>query len=421
MFGLIDCNNFFVSCERVFDPSLRNRPVVVLSNNDGCVVALSNEAKALGIKRGNPYFQIEALCESRNVAVLSGNHRMYGDMSSRVMATVSAMVPDIEVCSVDEAFASMQYCDRQSLADEGRLIARTVRRHTGIPVAVGIAPTKTLAKVAARFAKKYPGYRSCCVIDSEEARRKALELTEIGDIWGVGRRLSKRFYQMGIDNALQFADMPRQRVESFMNVTGVRTWRELNGEACLKVEQYEPAKKQMCCSRSFGSMLSGFEEMHQAVSLFATILSRKLREAHQAAVSISVFIHTNAYRTDMEQYFNSAHRQLPEATSDTMALVAMATECLRSIYRRGYYYKKAGVMITEITDAGAIRRSLFTDEHDRQRRDRLMTVMDSINSSSLAHDMVHVASYSPVDKLTKSCLRSRLYSTKLSDIIIVKK
>ncbi len=420
MFGLIDCNNFFVSCERVFNPSLRNRPVVVLSNNDGCVVALSNEAKALGLKRGTPYFQIESLCDRFNIAVLSGNHKMYGDMSSRVMATVAEIVPEMQICSIDEAFAYMDYCPEEELASEGRRIAHRVRRYTGIPVAVGIAPTKTLAKVAARFAKKYPGYHSACVINNDDARRKALELTAIGDVWGVGRKWSKKFFRMGIDNALQFAEMPQERVQSFMNVIGVRTWRELNGTPCHTVETEEQARKQMCCSRSFGSMLREFDELVQAVSLFATILSRKLRESGQAAVSISVFIHTNAHRADMEQYFNSAHRQMPEATSDTMAIVTMAIECLRSIFRKGYYYKKAGVLINELTDAGAVRKSLFADSDDRERRQRLMGVIDTINASSLSHDTVHVATYSPASTLTKSGHQSRLYSTRLNDIIVIK-
>lgn len=420
MVGLIDCNNFFVSCERVFDPSLRNRPVVVLSNNDGCVVALSNEAKALGLKRGDPFFKIEGECVAGNVAVLSGNHRMYGDMSSRVMAVLAGMVPDMEISSIDEAFVDLSPWNIEELPQLGRDIVRTVRRHTGIPVSVGIAPTKTLAKVAARFAKKYPGYRGACVIDNEERRRRALELTEIGDVWGVGRRLKRRFDNMGIDRAIQFADMDRAKVESFLNVVGCRTWRELNGERCIALEDEPPARRQMCCSRSFGTMLTEFDQLRQAVALFATIVSRKLREQHSAAVSISVFIHTNAFREDLEQYFNSAHRQLAEATSDTMALAAMATECLRSIYRKGYQYKKAGIIITEIVDAGAVRRSMFADAADRDRRMRLMAVLDEINASSLSHDTVHIAGYMPVEKLVKGERRSRLYSTRLADIITVK-
>lgn len=420
MIGLIDCNNFFVSCERVFMPALRGKPVGVLSNNDGCLVALSNEAKALGLKRGQPYFQVKALCDRNDVAVLSGNHRLYGDMSSRVMATLSYMVPEIEIYSIDEAFIHLDGIEADRLTDTGREIVRRVRRDTGIPTSLGIAPTKTLAKVAARFAKKYPGYRSVCLIGGEEARRKALSLTPIADVWGIGRRLRRRFEDIGVETALQFADMDIEKVRRLLNVTGERTWRELNGEPCIALEDSEPAKRQMCCSRSFGSMLTEFEELRQAVALFATIVSRKLREQHSAAVSISVFVHTNAFRKDMEQYFNSAHHKLAEATADTMALADAATECLRSVYRRGYSYKKAGILVNEIVDENAVRRSMFESDAERRRRQRLMHILDGINATSIAHDTVHIASCRPSESISKSEHRSRLYSTRMGDIITIK-
>lgn len=419
MIGLIDCNNFFVSCERVFNPALRDKPVVVLSNNDGCAVALSNEAKALGVKRGDPYFQIQHLCKRHGIAVFSGNHRLYGDMSSRVMAVLGSIVPEIEIYSIDEAFLHLEGWETKDLPGVGRDIVRRVRRATGIPTALGIAHTKTLAKVAAKFAKKYPGYRGCALIDTEDARRKALGLTEVRDVWGVGRRLRRKFENIGVNTALQFADMPVDHVRRMLNVVGERTWRELNGEPCIAVEEEVPRKKQMVCSRSFGKMLSSFEELHQAIALFATILSRKLREQGVAAASLSVFIHTNSFRDDMEQYYNSTFLRLSEATSDTFALVEAATRCLAQIYRTGYYYKKAGVMINEIVRRKAIRKSLFTDPEDRERRARLMTVLDSINASSNAHDTVHVATYNPVEALVRAEQRSRLYSTRLADAIVI--
>lgn len=419
MLGLIDCNNFFVSCERVFKPSLRRRPVVVLSNNDGCIIAMSNEAKEAGLKRGMPYFQVKTLCERSGVAVLSGNHRLYGDMSSRVMATVASLVPDIEIYSIDEAFMDMRGWPEKELISVGREIVRRVLRNTGIPTSIGVASTKTLAKVAAHFAKQYSGYHGCCMISDNDTRRKALALTPIREVWGIGRRLNKKFANVGIDNALQFADMPRDKVERMLNVTGVRSWRELNGEPCIALEMDDTSRKQMCCSRSFGSMLTDFEQLQQAVTLFATILSRKLREQHAAAASMSVFIHTNAFRKDMEQYFNSAHRRFVEATSDTLELVSMATECLKSVYRKGYCYKKAGVLITEIVGQEAVCRSLFTDSEYRNRRSRLMHVLDSINSTSVAHDTVHVAAYQPLETLVRGERRSRQYTTVLNDIITV--
>lgn len=409
-----------MSCERVFAPSLRRKPVIVLSNNDGCAVALSEEAKSLGLKRGDPYFKIHGICDSCGVEVLSGNHRLYGDMSNRVMATLSSMVPEIEIYSIDEAFLHMDGWASDQLSDVGHRIVRKVRRDTGIPTSMGIAPTKTLAKVAARFAKKYPGYRSVCLINSEDSRRKALSLLPIGDVWGVGRRLSKRMFQMGIDTALDFADMSVDDVHRRFNLPLQRTWRELNAQSCIDMDMAESPQKQMCCSRSFGKMLTEFDELRQAVSLFASIVSRKLRERHLAAVTVSVFVQTNAFREDMEQYYNSACRRPAEATNDTMAITATAIECLRSIYRRGYSYKKAGIMINEIVDEHAVRRSLFATDDDRKRRQRLMDVLDDINSNSIAHDTVHVASYQPAQSLVKGERRSRLYSSRLNDIIIVK-
>ena len=419
MIGLIDCNNFFVSCERVFNPRLRERPVAVLSNNDGCIVALSNEAKALGLRRGNPYFKVKAICDRNDVAVLSGNHRLYGDMSSRVMAVIASVIPDIEVYSVDEAFLHFDGWPIAQLPEIGRELVLRVRRATGIPTSLGIAGTKTLAKIAARFAKKYKGYRSVCMIADETSRRKALELTPIGDVWGIGRRLRPRFDNIGMTTALQYADMSADEVGRFVNLIGQRTWRELNGEACIAGDVEDQVKKQMCCTRSFGSMLTDFEELRQAIALFSTIVSRKLREQHSAAVSLSVFIHTNAHREDLEQYFNSAHRRLSEATNDTMVISTMATECLKSIYRKGYRYKKAGVIITEIVDEHAVRRSLFADPAERSRKHKLMEVLDTINSESIAHDTVHIAAYQPVETLVKGERRSRLYSSKFSDIITV--
>lgn len=420
MFGLIDCNNFFVSCERVFDPALRDKPVVVLSNNDGCIVALSNEAKAIGLHRGDPYFKVSALCARHNVSALSGNHRLYGDMSSRVMATVSTFVPDIEVYSIDEAFLHLDdNLSADDAIDLGRNIVRTVRRNTGIPTSLGIAPTKTLAKVAARFAKKYPGYRSACIISDDTARRKALSLTAVGDVWGVGRRLAPRFNRIGIETALQLADMDGDMIRNHFNINVQRTWRELNGTPCSDLEPDEPQQKQMCCSRSFGSMLSSFDELRNAISLFANILARKLRERKLAAVSLSVFIHTNAFREDLDQYYNSTCRQLPEATNDTLAITSTAIDCLRAIYRNGYAYKKAGIYISEIVDARATQKSLFISDSHRQQRLKLMQALDAINTGSTAHDRVHIATYTPVDQIVKTEHSSRFYSTQLKDIIVV--
>lgn len=420
MIGLIDCNNFFVACERVFSPALRNRPVAVLSNNDGCIVALSNEAKALGLRRGNPYFKVSDICKANNVAVFSGNHRLYGDISSRVMAVLGSMARNIEIYSIDEAFILFdEFESEDSLCRFGHEIVRRIRRATGISCALGIAPTKTLAKIAATFAKKYPGYKSVCMIHDEISRRKALSLTPIGDVWGIGRRLTPKFNSKGVDTALKLADMPLDRYEH-INVTLRHTWQELNGISCIKLEEHEPAKKQMCCSRSFGKMLSEFEQIHQAVTFFAATVSRKLREQRLCAVSLTVFIHTNSHRDDLDQYYNSSFINLEEATADTFTITEAAIRCLKKIYRKGYFYKKAGILVNETVSADAVKKSLFIDHARRQRRQKLMDTIDLVNASSITHDNVRLASYAPAEEIVRSEYFSKLYSTRMADIITVK-
>lgn len=418
MIGLVDCNNFFVSCERVFDPALRARPVIVLSNNDGCAVALSNEAKALGLRRGDPYFKIRDICRRNGVAVLSGNHRLYGDMSSRVMSTLAALVPEIEIYSVDEAFLHLDAAPDEVEAF-GREIVRRIRRDTGIPVSLGIAATKTLAKIGARFAKRYPAYRGVCRIRDDKARRKALELTPVDDVWGIGRRMRPRFARLGIASALQYADLSLRDVERLVNVTGQRTWRELNGEPCIGHDDVSVAKKQICSTRSFSPMLETFGQLHSAIALFCTIVGRKLRAQRSVAVALSVFIHTNAFRDDLGQYCNSRTVLLPSPTSDTSELTRAACGILEALYREGFKYKRAGVMITEIMPEGAVLHSLFDDPSQADRRKKLMTVLDGINSGSGSRDTVHLASYMPASRLVRTEHPSRLYSTRFNDIITV--
>ena len=417
MTGLIDCNNFFVSCERVFNPRLRGVPVAVLSNNDGCMVALSNEAKAIGLKRGDPYFKVKEMCERFNVAVLSGNHRLYGDISARVMDTIASVAGDVSVYSIDEAFIDLSLFDGEGLESLGREIVRRVRRNTGIPASFGIAPTKTLAKIASHFAKKYLAYRGGCFIDNETRRRKALELTPIGDVWGVGRRLLKRFGAYGITHAIQYADMAPDDVEKIVNVAGQRTWRELNGISCVDIEDHDAGRKQMCCTRSFGNSISSFGQLCDVFALFATIVTRRLREHHLAAKGMSVFLQTNSFRTDQPQYCPSAYALLMEPTSDTMQIATAAHQAVHGIFRTGYAFKRAGIMITELVPESAAQMSLFGDSDDRERRRRLMSVVDGINASSLSHDRVHIASYMPAESCVNCGHRSPNYSTCIKDII----
>lgn len=419
MYGLVDCNNFFVSCERVFRPSLIGRPVIVLSNNDGCAVALSNEAKALGFRRGDPYFKIKAQAERHGVAAFSGNHRLYGDMSARVMATLRAEVDDIEVYSIDEAFLHIS-SGISDLADYGRMLSRKVHRNTGIPVSIGIAPTKTLAKMASHFAKKYPGYKGACLIDNDEKRIKALELTPIGDVWGIGRRLSRRLSERGIVTALQFAGLDRERVRNNFTVTGERTWRELNGEACVPAEWTPPDKRSLTSSRSFARDIYDIELLRQAVCAFATILGRKLREQSSYALDLSVYVATNRFNEQALQYSNAASLTLHEPTADTPTLARAAMTLLKSIYRPGYGIKKAGIVINRIVSGDGRQPSLFADINDLARRDRLMAAIDSINSSPGNPDVVRLAAMGGgLGEMTRHEHASRLFTTRLSDIISI--
>lgn len=409
MFGLMDCNNFYASCERVFNPSLNGKPVVVLSNNDGCVIARSNEAKALGIPMGTPAYQIRELVEKHGVAVFSSNYTLYGDMSARVMSILSSLAPEIEVYSIDEAFVNLDgITDYQSL---GRIIVNTVYKDTGIPVSLGIAPTRTLAKMANKFAKKYPAYQRVCCIDTEEKREKALRLFAIGDVWGIGRRQAARLEKEGVKTAYDFIQLPNSWVRKYMTVVGERTWKELRGIPCI-TENITP-RKQICTSRSFGQMIENIEQMDEAVSTFASTCAKKLREQNGYAVSLLVFIQTNRFRDDLPQYWKSFSVNLPVPTDNTQEIVHYALTGLRSIFLKGYHYKKAGVIITEITYN--IQRNLF-DMIDRDKRDRLMNAIDSINGKHGHSVKLAVQGQGSKWKLKQEQL-SKHYTTDLGEII----
>lgn len=421
MLGLIDCNNFFVSCERVFDPRLRDVPVIVLSNNDGCACALSNEAKALGIRRGDPYFKVKSICDANGVKVLSGNHRLYGDMSSRVMATIAGLVPDIEIYSVDECF--IHFDDGWSADDcvsAGREIVRRVRRCTGIPTALGIAPTKTLAKIAARFAKKYPAYHAVCPVDTDERRRKALALTALDDVWGIGRRLNRRLANYALANALAFADWSEENVRAVLAIPGVRTWKELNGIAAVADDVHDAPRKSLCCSRTFASNITDRAALDDAFAFFATNIARRLRRQKSAATGVTAFIHTNPHRPDLPQYCNSAFCPLDEPTADTMAIAEAAHRALAAIYRPGFGFKRGGIFIPDAVPANSAQPSIFGDPALRERSRRLMSVLDAINESAIAHDTVHIASYMPAESHVRCERRSKGYTNSLSEIINIR-
>jgi len=418
MFGLIDCNNFYASCERVFNPLLNGRPVVVLSNNDGCVIARSAEAKALGIPMGEPAYKLKALIEANQVVVFSSNYVLYGDMSHRVMTTVAQFAPDMEIYSIDEAFLLFDGFENINLKEYGEKIVRTTTRNTGIPVSLGIAPTKTLAKLANKFAKKYKDYRGVCVIDTDEKREKALKLTAIGDVWGIGRQYAKKLEYYSIHTAWDFTQRSKSWVRHTMGVVGERTWLELKGTPCVEMDK-TTTKKSICTSRSFGERLTELSPISEAVSNFAASCAEKLRKQHSLASVIMVFIQTNPNATNLPQHCKQVVLQLPVPTNDTTELINFALRGLKAIFAEGYQFKKAGVIVSELVPERPLQGDLF-DTRNRDKFSRIMTVMDSLNAS-YGKQKVKIAAQGFDRKWRlKNEKLSPCYSTKLEDVLEIK-
>lgn len=417
MFGLCDCNNFYASCERVFKPNLNGRPVVVLSNNDGCVVARSNEAKKLGIKMGAPAFELKEFLEQNEVQIFSSNYTLYGDMSSRVMSILFDKAPEVEVYSIDEAFLNLSGI--ADLYDYGHELAEYVTRSTGIPVSLGIAPTKTLAKVANKFAKKYKNYNQVCIIDTEEKRIRALQLTDIEDVWGIGRRLAFRLRAKGVNNAYDFTQLPRHWVRKTMTVTGERMWRELQGEPCIQLELVPPDKKQICTSCSFGQMVTDKNQLAASLSTHASRCALKLRDAHLCAVSMLIFYHTNRFRTDLKQISRTASVTFPSPTQDTIEIVDYAMDMLGKTFVDGYHYKKAGVIITQTVPETSIQQNLF-DKINRERSKKLMAALDKINGMYQNPQVKLAVEGQGRDWRLKREMLSQRYTTCFDELLVVK-
>lgn len=419
MYALADCNNFFVSCERAFQPQLEGRPVVVLSNNDGCVVARSNESKALGIKMGTPYFKVKNMVDAGKLVVRSSNYTLYGDLSGRIMSILSSASPKLEVYSIDEAFMVMDGMDSNQIKPVAHSLVHQIRKWVGVPVSIGIADTKTLAKVASHFAKKYPGYRGVCAIDSEEKRLKALSMTEIGDIWGIGWRTAPKLVEQGVNTALDFIKKPKEWVDKRMSISGVRTWLELQGQDIIEDEQ-ESKRKSICTSRSFAQMLDEENELTLVISDFAAICAKKLRSEKTAAYTVGVFIQTNHFREDLSQYDPWYSINLDVPASSTREIVSAALKVLKSIYRPGYKYKRAGVIVMDIVDNDDIQPTLFDfDAKARERDDKISQVMDKVNKSG--NNILRLATQRPghYSDGIRCDFRSGLFSTQWNDLIEV--
>ena len=421
MIALVDCNSFFCSVEKVFHPGLNGKPVCVLSCNDGCIIALTPEAKALGLRRGDPIFKKKEVVEQYGVKLFSTNMILYAAMSKRVNNILRSSVPRSETYSIDESFLYLDGLEKYyNLEDYMRRVVEKVRLYTDIPVSVGIASTKTLAKVGSRFAKQYKGYRSVCMIDSEEKRRKALKLVKLAEVWGIGKQTLARLNYLGITTPLEFADKKESWVRSHFAKPGVQTWKELNGIPCI--DTAEVAQRQtICTSRSFGSMVTDYDELQASVASFAASCANKLRGQHSLTSAVTVFVSSNRFREDLPLYANEQTRMLFIPTSDTIEITQAALAVLKEIYREGICYKKAGVILGHITDASCMQQHLFDEVKNRPERMQLMKSIDALNHR-FGLRKIHLA-VEGEEKQTwhgKSEYRSGNYLSDIQEILTIK-
>ena len=379
MFALADCNNFFVSCERVFHPDLNGRPVIVLSNNDGCAVARSNEAKALGIKMGDPYFKIRGIIEKYGVRVFSSNFALYGDMSARVQQVLRDFAPAVEQYSIDEAFLDLRGMTIPAPDAFAKRISAECRRLTAIPVSVGIAPTKTLAKIASKLCKQYPRLQGGCYMHRPQDIEKVLRRFPVADVWGIGRQSAKKLAGMQIATAWDYTRLPETSVRKLFALPGYRTWMELRGVPCIEFENYIEPKQSICVSRSFAKEISDCSQLCEQVANFAESAACKLRSQHSLALEMTAFAFTNRFKENAPQTFGSRMSVFPDGTADHRVLVSAAVAATRELFRPGYGYKKAGVVITRLEQEEDHVASLFGDSDQQARDARLSLSIDEIN------------------------------------------
>ncbi len=426
MWGLADCDNFYCSCERVFRPELNGRPVVVLSNNDGCVIARSREVKAMGVKMGMPYYQLLEQYAGRGITAFSSNYTLYGDLSARIMAILREEAPAVVQYSIDEAFLDLRGLEGADLKQWGERVSAKIAQWTGMPVSIGIAPTKTLAKMASKFAKQYAGYRKCCVMATERQRERALELFPLADVWGIGRATLGKLEQQGVTTAAGFAKMQRYWVRKRFHVTGERTWAELRGEDCIDVDDMNTDRKSIVTSRSFPGMLTSLDDVATHVANYAARCGEKLRRQHSACNILAVWVSTNSFRTDLPQYHNSAQVRFANPTASLHELVAAARQALGVVWRPGYHYKRAGVMVMGLCPDSPFQPDLFCfDARRHSKLAGLSQVIDQINARLGSETVVLGAQqYRDVgadgkhvrfDRAIKRALKSPNYTTSVDD------
>jgi DNA polymerase V len=414
MFALADCNNFYVSCERIFNPALRRRPVVVLSNNDGCVIARSEEAKACGVKMGAPYFQIAPLVDMKDIAVFSSNYCLYGDMSSRVMEAFNLLAPEVENYSIDEAFLKLDGRPR-NLIEKGTRIKEKIYRWTGIPISIGIGPNKTLAKIANRFAKK----KNLGVFDlvNENVKDEVLRQMAVGDIWGIGYRSAKKLSEVGIQTAYDLRNMDGRWARKMLSVTGARIALELKGEVCLPLELMPPPKKSICCSRSFGQSVAPFEVLLEALYAYLNRATEKMRKQNLSANAVTVFLATNRFAHD-EQYSNSLTIELANPSNSTLELREWTRKALTKIFKAGYLYKKVGVILQGL-QSEPLETVRLHDEPGYLKDKKLMTALDAINTK-FGRDTVRFGAERYREKWKmRSEMKSSRYTSDINEVLTI--
>jgi DNA polymerase V len=422
MFALCDVNSFYASCETVFRPDLKGRPVAVLSNNDGCVIARSAEAKKIGIKMGDPYFKQKDLFRRHGVVCFSSNYELYADMSNRVMTTLEEMSPRCEIYSIDEAFCDLtgvRNC--RDLTEFGKEIRATVLQRTHLTVGVGIAQTKTLAKLANHAAKQWQRQTGGVVdLSNLERQRKLMAALPVDETWGVGRRISKKLEAMGIKTVLQLADTDIRFIRKHFNVVLERTVRELNGEPCLELEEFAPVKQEIVCSRSFGGRITDYEEMRQAICSYATRAAEKLRGEHQYCRFVSAFVKTSPFALNEPYYGNSSSVKLLTPTQDSRDIIGAATRCLDAIWRDGYRYQKAGIMLGDFFSQGVAQLNLFDDNAPKPNSGKLMEVLDHLNAKGGRGTLYFAGQGIQQQWQMKREMLSPRYTTRYSDLLVVR-
>lgn len=422
MFALADVNSFYASCEKVFRPDLRDKPVIVLSNNDGCVIARSAEAKRLGIKMGMPWFQLKQMQLTEKTHIFSSNYELYASMSHRVMLHLEALAPRVEQYSIDEMFLDVRGIDNCiDFEDFGRQLREHVKNGTGLTIGVGMGISKTLAKSAQWASKEWPQFRGVLALTAGNLQRtaKMLSLQPVCEVWGVGNRLTKKLQTMGITTALQLAQSNPAFIRRNFSVVLERTVRELNGEPCISLEEAPPPKQQIVCSRSFGERITTYDALRQAICQYAERAAEKLRGERQYCRHIAVFVKTSPFAVNETYYGNVASEKLMTPTRDTRDIIAAAVRSLDRIWLDGYRYAKAGVMLNDFTPTGVSQLNLFDEMQPRAHSDQLMKVLDSINHSGLGKVWFAGRGIAPAWQMKREML-SPAYTTRWTDLPVAR-